>query len=120
MKVKSVLTGRIVCQCKGGRRYVHGTDVYNMFFEDLSVNHLFLNGFKDISVSFKKILTSKTICYKVYNDNVVDRDAHVLISFISNNKKYYAVLTGAIDTVEESYSFDERDITKYCSLDVEN
>jgi hypothetical protein len=56
----------------------------------------------------------------VYDNNVIDKSAHVLINFIANNKKYYAILTGATDTVKESYSFDESDITKYCLLDIEN
>jgi hypothetical protein len=120
MKNKIILTGSLTCKCKGFRKYVHGTDIYNLFFKELSVNRIFSNSFEEISISFKKIITSKTIYYEIYTSNVKDKEANVIVSFISNNKKYCAILKSAEDTVKEAYSFNESDIVKHCLLDLDN
>jgi len=117
---KTILKGILTCKCKGARKYVHGTDIYNMFFKSLSSNSLFSGKFKDISISFKDIITSKAVHYEVYDYKVKDEDAQALINFTVKNKKYYAILKGAKESIKESYPFNEEDITEYCLVDVYN
>ena len=114
MKGRYVLRGELSCKCKGNRDYVHGTDVYNFFFQDINKNCIFLKGFKNISISFKKIITSKQVYYEIYRQKVNDKDANAIINFVSDNKEYYAVLKSSKSPVEKSYHFNESDITKHC------
>jgi hypothetical protein len=112
------IKGCLICKCKGGRKYVHGTDIYNLFFNEIKNNYIFSKGFEKISISFKKIIMSKHVYFEVYNQKFNDKDASAIIRFTSDKNEYFSVLKPSAKVIEESYNFNENDITKYCVMDV--
>lgn len=102
---------------KGDRNYVHGTDIYRQIIKCLHA--IGYDNWQYLEVNIKKTSRHNMTCFLA---DARQKQPNEVVNFklLKEGKELYGSIIENFDRkIASRYSFDEKDITRYCQIDRE-
>lgn len=101
---------------KGNRTYVHGTDIYRQIISNIDSDDFGIWDYFEINI--KKISNCNMTC--LFSDKKQKRNDEVVNFVLKNDTKkiFGSIIENSQSEIKSKYSFDDENISKYCTIDI--